>query len=127
MSRVQRLTEIVLADLRAQRPDLDPSVDFTPSGLIPGAVDVLLGDRLEGGFGCGFLVNPENSDQEIVLELAFRIPTAYAELFQVGIPVVPGSQRTAVAVIEDDAVVWRDPKEPADWSCPVGRLGPSGR
>lgn len=123
MSRVQRLTEIVLADLRVQRPELNPCVTYTPSDFIPGAVDILLSD--EGGFGCGFLINPENSDQEITLELAYRIPTAYVELFQVGIPIVPGSQRPAVAVIEGDVVMWRDPKRPSNWSCPVGRLDSS--
>lgn len=120
MLRVQQLAETVLHDLRAQRPDLEPRVTCTPAEDPPGSGAVLVVDA--SGTGCGFSVDGSEGEDEVISALADGIPTAFVELFQVGLPVVPGTQRPAKPVTVDGIVSWQGPKGLSNWSCPVGEL-----
>lgn len=48
----------------------------------------------------GFSVDPSASEAEVLYEVAYRIPTAYVELYAVGLPLVPGTERPAAPKIK---------------------------
>ena len=115
--RLSELVALVLADLSAGAP-ATPAVSCSP--LDEGWVEVLLTD--EDGMGVGFGVNPALPEAELLRALADRIPDAYVELYAIGLPVVPGTERPARADVVDGVALWTDPAG-GGWSCPVGRYG----
>ncbi|WP_328749467.1 hypothetical protein OHT57_28950 [Streptomyces sp. NBC_00285] len=48
------------------------------------------------------------------------MPHADVDLYAVGLPLVPGTQRPARAALVDGIAVWQDPAG-GPWTCPVGR------
>lgn len=122
MSRLRDMAELVLRDL-TDRSGRQPIL--TVSG--PGADGTALVSLADGtGMVCGFGVDPAASDVRILHTMAYRIPDAYVELFSVGLPLVPGTQRPAVPKITADGVLWVDPSGTSTWSCPVGRYAQAG-
>ncbi|MFD7879776.1 hypothetical protein ACFV5G_37810 [Streptomyces sp. NPDC059766] len=119
MPNLRDLVELVVRDLSvAIEPR--PSVTYSgPDGQ--GYVKILVEDG--SGMGVGFTVDPTASRADILYEMAYRIPDAYVELYAVGLPVVPGTERPATPRVVADAVVWVDPSERTAWSCPVGEYG----
>lgn len=113
--QLSELVALVLADLAAGAP-ATPAVSY--SALDEGWVEVLLRD--EDGMGMGFGVDPSRPRSEILYALADRIPDAYVDLYAVGLPVVPGTERPARAALLDGSAYWTDPAG-GPWSCPVGQ------
>ncbi|MFF0040666.1 hypothetical protein ACFYRG_31325 [Streptomyces mirabilis] len=103
--------------------DLSVSVEAAPSITFSdpdkeGYVKILIQDH--SGMFVGFTVDPSASEAEILYEMAYRISDAYVELYAVGLPVVPGTERPANPKIVAHEVFWEDPNESGTWSCPVG-------
>ncbi|MFG2949467.1 hypothetical protein [Streptomyces adustus] len=122
MSNLMDLVELVVRDLSVET-DSRPSVTYSgPDGQ--GCVEILVEDA--SGMGVGFTVDPAASRAEILYEMAYRIPDAYVELYAVGLPVVPGTERPATPRMLADTVVWEDPGDRGTWSCPVGEYGQAG-
>ncbi|MGX1541330.1 hypothetical protein [Streptomyces adustus] len=122
MPSLKDLVELVVRDLSAA-VESRPSITCSgPDGQ--GYVEILVED--ESGMGVGFAVDPAASRAEILHEMAYRIPDAYVELYAVGLPVVPGTERPATPRMVADTVVWEDPDERGTWSCPVGEYGQVG-
>ncbi|MFE4252901.1 hypothetical protein ACFRU3_26000 [Streptomyces sp. NPDC056910] len=117
MEQVKELTQIVLRDLQVGLPASDPVVTYKPSDT-ENHVEVLVQDQT--GMGVGFQVDASQAKQAILRDLADRIPDAFVELFTVGLPVVPGTQRPAVPEIVSGVTVWVDPGGTSNWSCAVG-------
>ncbi|WP_164492742.1 hypothetical protein [Streptomyces lydicus] len=108
----------VLHDLDPDGKKYGSTVSYLP-GDIESHLDLLVED--DTGMGCGFSVDASRSDQEVLYELADRLPTAFVELYAVGLPLVPGTQRPATPEIIGNAVVWKDPTGGVSWTCPVGQ------
>ncbi|MFJ8199848.1 hypothetical protein [Streptomyces sp. NPDC096152] len=117
MSDLKELSGRVLRDLSMGMKET-PAITFSaPDG--EGYVEVLLQEK--SGMGVGFTVNPSAPEVEILFEMAYRIPDAYVEMYAVGLPVVPGTERPATPKILADAVVWEDPNANGTWSCVIGQ------
>ncbi|MFI1164814.1 hypothetical protein ACH4UM_14635 [Streptomyces sp. NPDC020801] len=117
MTNLKELSGRVLRDLSVGIEET-PTITFSaPDG--EGYVEILLQD--ESGMGVGFIVNPSAPEAEILFEMAYRIPDVYVELYAVGLPVVPGTERPATPKILADEVAWEDPSENGTWSCVVGQ------
>ncbi|MGW1894202.1 hypothetical protein ACWCP6_28755 [Streptomyces sp. NPDC002004] len=108
----------------AERVIRDLSIGITVKPLITfinseegDFVDILVRD--EAGIGIGFRVDSSEAEERILYEMAYRIPDAYVELYAVGLPVVPGTERPAVPRIAANTVLWEDPGA-SGWSCQVG-------
>ncbi|MFI9649156.1 hypothetical protein ACIHAA_22995 [Streptomyces sp. NPDC052040] len=119
MRNLKELAERVLRDLSVGT-EATPTIGFSEPDS-EGYVEILLQD--ESGMGVGFTVNPSAPEAEVLYEMAYRIPDAYVEMYAVGLPVVPGTQRPAVPSIVADMVIWVDPSRRGAWSCPVGEYG----
>ncbi|MFD3560850.1 hypothetical protein ACFWVU_14390 [Streptomyces sp. NPDC058686] len=117
MDQVKELTQIVLRDLKVGLPAGDPVVTYKPSDT-ENHIEVLIQDQT--GMGVGFHVDVSQTKQEILRDLADKFPDAFVELFAVGLPVVPGTQRPAVPEIVSGVAAWVDPGGTSNWSCAVG-------
>ncbi|MFE2581602.1 hypothetical protein [Streptomyces sp. NPDC059378] len=116
MPNLRDLVELVVRDLSVAI-ESRPSITYSgPDGQ--GHVEILVEDG--SGMGVGFTVDPTASRADILYEMAYRIPDAYVELYAVGLPLVPGTERPATPRVVADTAVWEDPGERAAWSCPVG-------
>ncbi|MFD9811967.1 hypothetical protein [Streptomyces sp. NPDC059080] len=118
MTRLSALVAQVLHDLDPGGKMYAPTVSYLP-GDTESYLDVLIED--DTGMKCGFSVDASCSDHEVLYELADRLPTAFVELYAVGLPLVPGTQRPATPEIIENAVIWKDPAGRVDWTCPVGQ------
>jgi hypothetical protein len=116
-SRLREMAELVIRDLQGAGVTMRPALAFSgpdPSNM----VDVILTDS--SGMSCGFGVQVDGEDKDVLYAMADRIPDAYVDLYAVGLPVVPGTQRPAVPKVVGNLVLWVDPKNVGGWSCPVG-------
>ncbi|MFE1172147.1 hypothetical protein [Streptomyces sp. NPDC058773] len=118
MIQLSMLVAQVLHDLDPGGKKYGPTVSYLP-GDTESHLDVVIEN--DSGMKCGFSVDTSWSDQEVLYELADRLPTAFVELYAVGLPLVPGTQRPAAPGIVGNAVVWKDPNGIASWTCPVGQ------
>ncbi|MFI0721925.1 hypothetical protein [Streptomyces sp. NPDC021224] len=118
LSRVRKAAELVISDLRNAAPHPVLTLSGPNSS---GSVDVILTDS--SGMSCGFAVSGTATDQEILYAVANRIPDGYVDLYSVGLPLVPGTQRPAVPRFVRGQVLWVDPKNESTWSSPVGSYG----
>ncbi|ARH91911.1 hypothetical protein STRMOE7_18150 [Streptomyces sp. MOE7] len=118
MTRLSMLVAQVLHDLDPGGKKYGPTVSYLP-GDTESHLDLLIED--DTGMGCGFSLDTSWSDQEVLYELADRLPTAFVELYAVGLPLVPGTQRPATPEIIGNSVVWKDPAGSVGWTCPVGQ------
>lgn len=116
MSNLKELAGRVVRDLSVAI-EVKPSITYSGPNE-QGYVKILLQD--ESGMGVGFTVDPLVSEVEILYEMAYRIPDAYVELYAVGLPVVPGTERPATPRMVADTVIWEDSSEFGTWSCLVG-------
>ncbi|WP_405919718.1 hypothetical protein [Streptomyces longwoodensis] len=120
MSTVEELVGRVVRDLSMGTRN-KPTITY--SSHAEGYVEVFLQD--DSGMTVGFSVDPSASEAEVLYEVAYRIPTAYVELYAVGLPLVPGTERPAAPKIKGETVIWEDPSESGTWSCLVGEYGRS--
>ena len=121
MSKLEELVGRVVRDL-SMGTEGKPTITYSNPNS-EGYVEIFLRD--ESGMTVGFGVDPLESETEILYEMAYRIPTIYVELYSVGLPVVPGTERPAVPIIKEESVLWEDPSESGTWSCLVGEYGKS--
>ncbi|MFI5819302.1 hypothetical protein ACIA8I_09185 [Streptomyces rishiriensis] len=119
MSYLKELVERVVRDL-SMGTEEKPTITYSHPNS-EGYVEILLRD--ESGMTVGFGVDPLESEVEILYEMAYRIPTVYVELYSVGLPLVPGTERPAAPRIKEESVLWVDPSESGTWSCLVGEYG----
>ena len=119
MSNLEELAGRVVRDLSVG-VEATPSITFSDPDEA-GYVGVRIQDQ--AGMFMGFAVNPSAPAEEILYEMAYRIPDAYVELYAVGLPLVPGTERPANPTIIAGEVFWEDPSESGTWSCLVGAYG----
>ncbi|MEW1673031.1 hypothetical protein AB0O47_07250 [Streptomyces noursei] len=118
MTQVASLVAQVLHDLDPDGKLYAPTISYLP-GDVENHLEILVED--DTGMGCGFSVDTSRSDKELLCEISDRLPTAFVELYAVGLPLVPGTQRPATPEITGDTVIWKDPAGSANWTCPVGQ------
>jgi hypothetical protein len=80
---------------------------------------VWIGD--EDGMTCGLEVDITRGSGELLERLADRMSEFYVDLYRVGLPLVPGTQRPARASLRGGIAVWEDPADAGSWYCPVGQ------
>ncbi|MFC4032116.1 hypothetical protein ACFO3J_11535 [Streptomyces polygonati] len=118
--RLRETAELVMHDLQGDAVTTHPTLDFSGPDA-SGLVIVLLTES--SGAARGFGVQVSGTSQEVLYTMADRIPEVYVDLYAVGLPLVPGTQRPAVPRVAGEQVVWLDPKGESAWSCPIGRYG----
>ncbi|MFJ4813525.1 hypothetical protein [Streptomyces longwoodensis] len=116
MSNLEELVGRVVRDLSVGTRSKPAVIYSSPDA--ERCVEISLRD--ESGMTVGFRVDPSAPEAEVLYEMAYRIPTAYVELYAIGLPLVPGTERPAAPRIKEESVVWEDPNESESWSCSVG-------